>query len=64
MARIPVSDLPETHVSGIADNTLSSAATGAATGAGIGVCLGLAPANVLGVALTAGALLCASNSSK
>lgn len=64
MARLPVSSLPETHVSGASDNTLTSAAVGAAGGLGVGVCLGLAPANIVGVALAAGALLCASNSSK
>ena len=61
MALVTRTDAPLTDVAGVSDNTLTAAAIGAAGGIGIGTCLGLAPANIIGVAITAGALLCASN---
>ena len=62
MAFIPETNLPGTHTSGISDNTLSATALGAVGGIGLGACLGLAPTNVFGVALVAGALLGSSSS--
>ena len=58
---IPPTNAPLTNVSGLSDNTLTSAAVGAAGGIGLGVCLGLAPQNVLGAAVVVGALLSSSS---